>query len=570
MVQRSFISLFLVAAVAAVGLVAADEAAAQRPRDVLRFAAEPGHTLLVHGTYPPVSSSCVEEPEQPVLHRRYRGTVEVHRSSSGSLFLIGELPFEEYVKGIAEVPRSWPMEALQAQVVAARTYALSQLDPGGPYDLCATDACQVYLGAGIELGAWGERWTTAVEETAGEALLHRGEPAVAFYSSTSPGRTFDNEQVFGGEPLPYLRGGPEPDDGDSPLAHWEVRIPFAHLRRVLAADGRWSGGAIRRVVVEDGRIHVRGRRGSVTLGKGDLRAAMNNRARCLLPSAYPTTEADGYRLPQAVPSVWYRARPESRALVLDGRGWGHGVGMVQWGAYGKARRGMSYEDILAAYYGGLRPQRFDVPDRIRVLLAEGLTSVTVVPSGRAEVRRYAGAPEPPWRVTGGRRLHLRGGGRPRPLLRASGFDADPRGRAGHRYRASLELSSAAKVRLDLLDGDEVTASTRWKPFLEGTAHAVFPLPMVDGGTYRVRAVATDGVDTVATAARRVHVRTEAAASPSPEDATPSPSPARGVQAAPAAEESRAPLVTGSAIALASLALLALLLRRRRRRGFHRG
>ena len=123
------------------GLEPAAVAKPGRPPDRYRFVSEPGGSLLVHGTYPPTSSSCVNA-EQSVLHERYRGTVEVRRASDGDLYLIGELPFEDYLKGIAEVPRDWPMEALKAQVVAARTYASANLQPGGAYDLCANDACQ--------------------------------------------------------------------------------------------------------------------------------------------------------------------------------------------------------------------------------------------------------------------------------------------------------------------------------------------------------------------------------------------------------------------------------------------
>jgi stage II sporulation protein D len=135
----------------------------------LRITAPPGQSLLVRGEYPPIESSCVS-PEQPLLHARYRGTIEIVRREDGSLSLIGELPFEEYVKGIAEVPRDWPVEALKAQVVAARTYALNRLqntEPEGDYDLCATTECQVYVGMKVGAGPWGARWIRAVDETAG-------------------------------------------------------------------------------------------------------------------------------------------------------------------------------------------------------------------------------------------------------------------------------------------------------------------------------------------------------------------------------------------------------------------
>jgi peptidoglycan hydrolase-like amidase len=113
-------------------VVAVPPASAQRrepPPNRASFTAAPGDSLLVHGEYPPVQSSCVD-PTQPLLHARYRGTVEVLRAGDGSLSLIGELSFEDYLKGIAEVPRDWPMEALKAQVVAARSYALNRMLAG--------------------------------------------------------------------------------------------------------------------------------------------------------------------------------------------------------------------------------------------------------------------------------------------------------------------------------------------------------------------------------------------------------------------------------------------------------
>src|ERR687892_811036 len=278
----------------------------------VRIEAPTGETLLVHGTYPPVDSGCVGEDEQPVLHGRHRGAIEIRRSEDGSLSVIGELGFEDYVKGIAEVPPDWPIEAMKAQTVAARSYALSHLDPGGMYDLCATTYCQVYAGAGVELGPWGDRWARGGEATAGEALLYNGAPAETFYFSTSNGRTYGNQTVFGGAPLPYLRGIRERDDGASPLSRWQVRLPFEDLSRFLAAEGLWSGRRIRRVSIDDGSFTLRGRKGKATLGKDALRDALNESASCLSPARYPPVEPEGVRLPSTVPSIWYRGAVEGR------------------------------------------------------------------------------------------------------------------------------------------------------------------------------------------------------------------------------------------------------------------
>jgi SpoIID/LytB domain protein/LPXTG-motif cell wall-anchored protein len=553
----------LVVAVAAAATLPVVPAMGQPSR--LRVSAPPGESLLVRGEYPPVESSCVD-PEQPVLHARYRGTIEIVRRDDGSLSLIGEVGFEEYVKGIAEVPRDWPMEALKAQVVAARTYALNRLqsaDPGGDYDLCATTSCQVYAGMRVEAGPWGDRWIRAVDQTAGQVLLYEGRPASTFYSSTSPGRTFDVEDVFGGEPLPYLRAQDETDDGASPLSHWRVDVPFEDLARFLAADGLWPGGPIRRVSAAEGRIRVAGDRG-VTLSKGSLRDALNEWAECLAPDRYPTSEPDGYQLPQAVPSIWYRAEQDGEALVLAGRGWGHGIGMVQWGAYGKAKRGSSYADILAAYYGGLRPEPVDLPGTIRILIAEGLRLVTVEPSAGAGTNPTVG-PAPPWTVGGAGRLRIRRGRPPPPVLRLTEIRLPSRAVAGQPYPVRLSASDDVEVRLEFLSGGRVLGHTGSRPVEEGSSRLRVPAPTLPSGVYEVRLTATDGVDTVVGVNESVRLGAPSTAVPTPPtdvEAAERPEPPTGD-----ADAGQAVWI-GAALALALLALL--LLTARRRKGLHRG
>jgi SpoIID/LytB domain protein len=534
-------------------------ATAQAPSR-LRFATPVGESVLVHGEYPTTTSSCVE-PYQPLLHARYRGTIEVARADDGSLRLISELSFEDYVKGIAEVPRDWPMAALKAQVVAARTYALNRYrfaEPSGDWDLCATTECQVYVGMRVEAGPWGDRWVRAVQETAGQVLLYGGEPAITYYSSTSPGRTFDVEDRFGGEALPYLRGGEEADDGDSPLSRWRVEVPFDDLARFLEVEGRWPGGRISAVEAGGGGIGVSGR-ARVVLSKDDLRDALNDTASCLAPDRYPTSEPGGYRLPQTVPSVWFRARQEGSSLVLEGRGWGHGIGMVQWGAYGKAKRGLSYEDILAAYYGGLRPQAEDLPGRIRILVAEGLRRITVVPSAGAELNPAVDA-RAPWVITGGRRLRVRHGRAPAPLLEASGFSAPADAAVGSPLRARIDLSADASARLEFLQDGQPAGTTPWAPFEEGTPRLRLPVPPLTAGDYEVHAVLHDGVDTIRTDTVPVTIRAAASTAP--------PSPSARATALGSGNKVVGWIPAAAAVAAVALGALALLTVRRRK-GLHR-
>ncbi len=513
----------------------------------------------MHGTYPAVLSHCLDAG-RPVLHARFGGAIEVGRDDDGSLFVVGELPFEDYLKGIAEVPLSWPIEALKAQAVAARSYALARL--GSPdaaaihfgYDLCATAFCQVYRGVGVEAGPWGGRWVRAVTDTRGQILLYRGEPATTFYFSTSNGRTFHNEDVFGGDPLPYLRSVQERDDGASPVSRWSVRMPLHDLSRFLRDAGLWSGPDVRRVVQHGPLLTIAGGDRSLALTRSELRLALNTSAPCLDPDRYPGD------LPQTVPSRWFSATVRGGELRIQGRGWGHGVGMVQWGAYGKALRGMGYENILAYYYGGLRPEIVSEPATIRVGIATGLRGVTVAPSGSAEVTGLSVGPGP-WRFTGGRQLRVRRVGSPEPLLSVKGFRVEGVGEAGI-VRGSVEVDRQAKARLVLLlEGEEIPLSP-FRPLLAGRGLLRGRLPPLLQGTYRVFAVVTDGIDEVRTGSRPMSVTGSVASSP-----TRTPSVGRAVDEGPIGRPGSGTLalVAAAAAATAILAGLLLLTRRRRRR-----
>jgi stage II sporulation protein D len=339
-------------------------------------------SLLVRGRYPRTPSRCVR-PERNSLLARYPGTLSVKRSDDGTLSLTATLPFERYLQGIAEVPPSWPQAALEAQAIAARSYALATTGWSGSQGealatpICATTSCQVYGGIPVPPEADVRRWYHAVRATSREVLLYQGRPADTVYFSTSNGHTYGNDQVFGSAPLPYLRPVIERDDGASPTSRWQVRLPFPDLARFLHAAGEWPGGRTVSSVRLDGtRIEVSGSGTSRSMDLGTFRDAVNTWAPCLEPGRYPSAS-----LPVTIPSGWLTISSAGNAAVVTGRGWGHGVGMVQWGAYGKALRGYSASDILAYYYGGLRPQTYPEPGLIHVRVTSGLTSMRITPSG---------------------------------------------------------------------------------------------------------------------------------------------------------------------------------------------
>lgn len=314
----------------------------------------------------------------------YRGRLIVSSSGSG-LRIVNELPPEDYLKGIGEIPSSWPLEAQKAQAVAARSYLMAY---GG--EICATDACQVYAGAEKELAA--PLWRQAVAETDSLVMVYNGTPTNAKYHSTSGGHTRSNLEVYGTE-IPYLQGVPDPEDAVSPLHHWAVKFPIADLEEALRSRDDTSpppGRLIEvtrppsaslfepvTVVTEDGA-----ERRTATLEALKVLVRVNNFAPSRFPDRYPgpTESGNGY-LPLTIPGEEFTTRTEGGVVTFDGRGFGHYVGMSQYGAKGKAERGWTFDQILGAYYTGVGLARYPMPPLVRVLLLEGGESYKVSSNG---------------------------------------------------------------------------------------------------------------------------------------------------------------------------------------------
>jgi stage II sporulation protein D len=340
-----------------------------------------GGSFLVHGLYPKSTSTC-KHAHRGTLVARYPGAVSVRAADDGTLSITVTLPFERYLEGIAEVPPSWPAAALEAQVIAARTYALAHIGWTGQQGetlqtpICASSDCQVYGGIPVPPTSGIRRWNAAVERTRGQVLLYGDRPADTVYYSTSNGHTYGNDQVFGSAPLPYLRPVVERDDGASPTSRWRVPLPFSSLSTFLEAGDVWPAGSrITSVTETGGTVRVAGPGTSRSIDAGTFRDTVNAWSPCLMPARYPTGV-----LPATIPSDWYAVSSGAHGAMVVGRGWGHGVGMVQWGAYGKAKQGWSADRILAYYYGGLRPTRYPEPGLIHVVVATGLQALTVKPS----------------------------------------------------------------------------------------------------------------------------------------------------------------------------------------------
>jgi len=230
----------------------------------------------------------VRVPE--AAHTYARGSIEFNLYDCGAacaMRLILVIDPERYLYGLAEVPSSWPMEALKAQAIAARTYALrkaasGQHRPGCNCALYASSYDQVYAGWDKEAGLDGKRWVRAVDQTAGTTVTSKGELIQAFYMSSSGGFTEDNENVWGGTPIGYLRGVCDPGDytAANPSATWQVTLSAPELTKALGLGiGTVTGfAAIDRGV--SGRIvqaTVRGESGTATISGGALRSALGLR-----------------------------------------------------------------------------------------------------------------------------------------------------------------------------------------------------------------------------------------------------------------------------------------------------
>ena len=313
----------------------------------------------------------------------YRGVVKVGRASSG-VAVIDELGLDDYLGGLAEMPPRWPAEALKAQVVAARSFALYSMQTtqataahGVGADICATDACQVFAGMARERQDGDAAWSAAVKATAGQVLLYKGRPIMAEYSSSNGGQS-----VAGS--WPYLRPVRDPDDALSPLHHWQTTIPLDTIAGAFPGTGTLI--AADRVSENTIQLTWQAADGStvqVPVSISDFRAKLD---------ALPGPPG----VPDFVPSMRFSMVTDqaARNAMLDGAGWGHGVGMSQYGALGKALRGMHAADILAAYYAGLRPVTLppeQLPATIRVAIDLARPSA-VVTAGRFRVLDGSGRP----------------------------------------------------------------------------------------------------------------------------------------------------------------------------------
>jgi stage II sporulation protein D len=302
-----------------------------------------------------------------VVHagRRYRGELVVHASNAG-LTVVNRLPVDEYLKGVVpmEIGTTRTMEefaAAEAQAVAARSYAYSRIGWSGDrrwYDLRPTVVDQAYGGVNAETVVG----TRAVESTAGLVLKYDGRTVNAPYHSTCGGTTAEAPEAWPTRGEPYLQRVSDRIPGTdrffcdiSPRFRWTKQVPGDRLEGAVArylreyADVPARGpGHVRAVSVVSRTLSGRVASVEIATGRGGPYMLRGNDARFVLRAAGGEILNSAYFDVDSAPTSGGRLT----SLTLRGAGYGHGVGMCQWGAIGRARAGQDFRTILGAYFPG--------------------------------------------------------------------------------------------------------------------------------------------------------------------------------------------------------------------------
>lgn len=268
--------------------------------------------------------------------KRFRGAVQFIRNDNGRLLVINHLDLEDYIKGILyhEVSHYWPKEALKAQAIVSRTYAVYQMEQNKSRDFDLTNDIysQVYGGMSSER----YRTNMAVKDTAGLIITYQDKPLPAYFHATCGGHTEDASLLWNIN-VPPLKGVVCDLCINSPHFDWHVDLPKKEIIASLAK----SGYAIKDI--KDITILGRNQSGRIS----DLKIISDDKE-----TKISSKDLRNILGPNIVRSTNFSVSIAGEDVVFEGIGWGHGVGLCQWGAYFMAKEGKTYQQILQYYYPG--------------------------------------------------------------------------------------------------------------------------------------------------------------------------------------------------------------------------
>ncbi len=265
----------------------------------------------------------------------FRGAVDILKDKAGLLYAINQLKVEDYLYGVLhyEVAPWWPIEALEAQAIAARTYALYQVSVsrGAEFALRSSTSSQVYGGSTTEKF----RTKRAVDLTAGEVLMFQGKIFPAFFHATCAGVTAGANELWKVD-LPSLAGGVHCGYCRlSPHYYWRAKAPLSEIEERMVKYGHPVGRILKIEVITQtpsgraGSLRITGTSGDFVMAAKDFRVWIGG---------------DRMR------STLFKIAIRDDMAEFNGTGWGHGVGLCQWGALGQALLGRTHETILKFYY----------------------------------------------------------------------------------------------------------------------------------------------------------------------------------------------------------------------------
>ncbi len=293
----------------------------------------------------------------------YAGTIELRGTAEG-IVIINELPVESYLCGVvpSEMPSSYELEALKAQAVCARSYAYRQMEKYSypEYEAHVNDSTdyQVYNNS-----AQSDTASQAVKETAGEAVMYNGKVATTYYYSTSCGKTTTTE-AWGTKPgkdngylkSVEIKGDQGYYEKDLPWYRWSVTVSVETLSDLIGLNTGKDIGRLKKI-----KITKRGP-GDVALvmkaygDKGNITVKTENKIRSALGgSAYTIKKQDGSETEgrDLLPSAFFTIKKEKDHFIIEGGGFGHGIGMSQTGANEMAKQGKDYKEILKMFYNDI-------------------------------------------------------------------------------------------------------------------------------------------------------------------------------------------------------------------------
>ena len=301
-----------------------------------RFTVSQGAISFAGKNFPQRTISIIPDAGQHVEinNRAYTGSVQLMRTGPGRISAVNCIGLEDYVKGVAvrETSHYWPMEALKAQVVAFRTFAVYKQQESGArdFDVTADVFSQGYGGRAAER----YRISDAADQTKGEVLFYAGKILPAFFHSTCAGRTEDAAELWKLD-IPPLKGVACGFCKESPHFSWKAAVSKEKIREGLSK--KYPGIPLaKEVAVRARNASGRATMVMVTTEKGDF--------------AVP---AKDFRLligQDIIRSTLFTVSAREKEFFFEGTGWGHGAGLCQWGAYFMAKKGADYHKILSHYY----------------------------------------------------------------------------------------------------------------------------------------------------------------------------------------------------------------------------